>query len=103
MNTTKKPNQRTDRAATRSRQPADTCDRAEMRDAGVAKAIHELRVDAGLTQKELAELVGTSASVISRLEDSRYSGHSVAMLRRVAAALNREVQIRFVTSPGCIE
>jgi DNA-binding XRE family transcriptional regulator len=64
--------------------------------AEVARRIHALRTDAGLTQAELAKLVGTSRSVISRLEDDDYEGHSLAMLRRVAAALNKRVEIRFV-------
>jgi transcriptional regulator with XRE-family HTH domain len=53
-------------------------------------------MDAGLTQKELATLVGTTASVICRLEDADYEGHSLAMLRRIAAALDRRVEIRFL-------
>ncbi|MCX6644757.1 MAG: helix-turn-helix transcriptional regulator, partial [bacterium] len=52
----------------------------------VAIKIYELRKKAGLTQKELAKLVGTTASVISRLEDADYEGHSLAMLRRIAEA-----------------
>jgi transcriptional regulator with XRE-family HTH domain len=52
---------------------------------------------AGLTQGELAKLIGTTASVISRLEDADYEGHSLAMLRRIAAALNKRVEIRFVS------
>jgi hypothetical protein len=40
--------------------------------------------------------VGTTPSVISRLEDDDYEGHSLAMLCRVAAALNKRVEIRFV-------
>jgi len=64
--------------------------------ADVARKIYKLRRDAGLTQQELAELVGTSHSVISRLEDDDYEGHSLAMLRRIAAALDRKVEIRFV-------
>jgi len=43
-----------------------------------------------------AALVGTTASVISRPEDADYEGHSMAMLRRIAAALNKRVEIRFV-------
>jgi ribosome-binding protein aMBF1 (putative translation factor) len=62
----------------------------------VARKICELRTKAGLTQSELARLVGTTASVICRLEDADYEGHSMAMLRRIAAALNRRVEIRFV-------
>jgi DNA-binding XRE family transcriptional regulator len=64
--------------------------------AEVARKIYKLRADAGLTQKALAELVGTSHSVISRLEDDDYEGHSLAMLRRVAAALDKRVEIRFL-------
>ena len=44
--------------------------------AEVAQLIHDLRTEAGLTQKDLAELVGTTQSVISRLEDSDYDGPS---------------------------
>jgi hypothetical protein len=41
-------------------------------------------------------MIGTTASVISRLEDADYEGHSLAMLRRIAAALDKRVEIRFV-------
>jgi hypothetical protein len=40
--------------------------------------------------------VGTTVSAICRLEAADYEGHSVAMLRRIAAALNRRVEIRFL-------
>ncbi len=66
-------------------------------DDAVARKIHDLRVQAGLTQKQLAELVGTTASVICRLEDSDYEGHSLAMLNRIAEALDKRVEIRFVS------
>jgi transcriptional regulator with XRE-family HTH domain len=51
---------------------------------------------AGLTQQQLAELVGTKGSVISRLEDDDYAGHSLRMLQRISAALNCRVEIRFL-------
>ena len=57
----------------------------ELANADVARKIYDLRTRAALTQRELARLVGTSPSVISRLEDADYEGHSLAMLRRVAA------------------
>jgi hypothetical protein len=44
----------------------------------------------------LAKLVGTTASVICRLEDADYEGHSLAMLNRIAGALNKRVKIEFV-------
>ncbi|MCI0455637.1 MAG: helix-turn-helix domain-containing protein [Gemmataceae bacterium] len=62
----------------------------------IARKIYELRTKANLTQRQLAKLVGTTASVICRLEDADYEGHSLAMLRRIAAALDRRVEIRFV-------
>ena len=62
----------------------------------IARRIQETRAAAALTQAQLAELIGTTASVICRLEDADYEGHSLAMLRRIAAALNQRVEIRFV-------
>ena len=35
-------------------------------------------------QKKLAKLVGTTQSVIARLEDADYQGHSLNMLGRIA-------------------
>src|SRR6476619_4714949 len=68
----------------------------ERANAEIARKIHSLRTRAGLTQRDLAKLVGTTASVICRLEDADYEGHSLAMLRRIAAALNRRVEVRFL-------
>ena len=65
--------------------------------AKIARKIYKLRTRAELTQAQLAKLIGTSRSVISRLEDDDYDGHSLAMLHRIAAALNKRVEIRFVS------
>ena len=65
-------------------------------DDAVARKICDLRAQAGLTQRQLAKMIGTTASVICRLEDADYEGHSLAMLNRIAEALNRRVEIRFV-------
>jgi len=62
----------------------------------IARKIYELRTKAGLSQRQLAKLVGTTASVICLLEDADYQGHSMSMLRRIAAALHRRVEIRFI-------
>jgi len=72
----------------------------ERANADVAQSIYDLRQDAGLTQHELADLIGTSRTVITRLEDADYDGHSLSMLRRIAAALNLKVQIEFVPIVG---
>ena len=65
-------------------------------DNAVARKIYDLRMKAGLSQRALAKLIGTSASAICRLEDADYEGHSLAILTRIAEALDRRVEIRFV-------
>ena len=64
----------------------------------VARKIYALRKRAGLTQHQLAKLVGTTTSVICRLEDADYQGHSLAMLRRIANAMNKRIELRFVNT-----
>jgi transcriptional regulator with XRE-family HTH domain len=68
--------------------------------AEAAKAVYDLRKEAGLTQKELAKLIGTTQSVISRLEDADYEGHSLSMLIRIASALNRRLTIKLAEPNG---
>jgi ribosome-binding protein aMBF1 (putative translation factor) len=58
--------------------------------------IYDMRSKAGLSQRELARKVGTSASAINRLESADYEGHTVAMVRRIATALNRRLELRAV-------
>ena len=64
--------------------------------AEIAQQVYDLRIKAGLSQRGLAKRVGTTASVICRLEDADYDGHSLSMLRRIAGALNKRVEIRFL-------
>lgn len=65
-------------------------------DALIGQMIYDIRTQAGLTQKQLAELAGTDQAVISRLEDADYEGHTMSMLRRIAKALGKRVEVRFV-------
>jgi predicted transcriptional regulator len=44
----------------------------------------------------LAALVGTSQPVIARLEDADYRGHSLSILQRIARALKKRLDVRFV-------
>ena len=62
----------------------------------VARMIYEARTQAGLTQQELARLVGTKQPVIARLEDADYDGHSLSMLQRIATALHQRLEIHLV-------
>ena len=61
--------------------------------AKVARQIFELRTRAKLSQKELAEKVQTTQSVISRLEDADYEGHSLSMLQRIADVLGARLAV----------
>lgn len=67
--------------------------------ARVAQMIYDARQKAGLSQTELAERIGTKQTVISRLEDADYEGHSLSMLLRVASALGKMVSIEFHSVP----
>ena len=57
-------------------------------------AILRARIEKRLTQKELAQKIGTKQSVISRLESGR-ANPSVAFLKKLAQALNSHLEIRF--------
>ncbi|MFN6536964.1 MAG: helix-turn-helix transcriptional regulator [Nostoc sp. EkiNYC01] len=62
--------------------------------AQVSQIIYDARKEAGLTQQQLADLVGTTQSVIARLEDADYEGHSLSILARIAAVLNQKIEIK---------
>jgi HTH-type transcriptional regulator/antitoxin HigA len=70
--------------------------REERLAAAVAGLIYDARKHAGLNQKQLAEKIGTTQSVISRLEDADYGRHSLRMLQRIADALGQKLEVRFV-------
>ena len=58
----------------------------------VAREVIRLRLKKGLTQKELAELVGTKQSGISRLENASIKP-SLGFLQKVAGALGARIEI----------
>ncbi len=58
-------------------------------------ALLRARIEKGLTQQELAQLIGTKQSVISRLESGR-ANPSIAFLQKLAQALNTHLEIKFV-------
>jgi ribosome-binding protein aMBF1 (putative translation factor) len=59
--------------------------------ADVAQAVYDLRNQSNLSRKELAELVGTTESVIENIEEADYEGDFLAMASRIAAALHTRV------------
>ena len=62
----------------------------------VAQMIYNARTKAGLSQSGLAELIGSKQPVIACLEEADYKGHSLTMLQRIAAALEQQLELRFV-------
>ena len=62
----------------------------------IAFQIRDLREQAGLTQKKLAELVGTKQSNIARIEDADYTGYTLKTLEKVTKALRARLEVRIV-------
>lgn len=60
----------------------------------IKREIIKLRVEQGLSQKELADRIGTKQSAISRLESGDYNP-SIEFLSKVAHALGKEIHIEF--------
>jgi len=59
----------------------------------VALQLATLRKSRGLTQKQVADLLGTRQQAIARLENPAYAGHSLSMIRRYAEALGATVDV----------
>lgn len=65
----------------------------------LAVLVREMRESAGLTQTELARKAGTTQSVIARLEDAEYTGHSLTMLERIATACGIALKLHAEKKP----
>jgi ribosome-binding protein aMBF1 (putative translation factor) len=66
----------------------------------LALLVREMREDVGWTQTELAKKVGTTQSVIARLESAEYTGHSLTMLERIAAACGVGLRLHAEKKPN---
>jgi ribosome-binding protein aMBF1 (putative translation factor) len=86
--------QRTRRSATYRRNFERTLHQIDL-----ALLVREMREGATLTQAELAKKVGTTQSVIARLEDAEYTGHSLAMLERLATACGVALKLHAEKKP----
>ena len=65
----------------------------------IARKIRTLRTKVGLTQAHLAKLVDTRHQRSAVLRTPTTKDTRVAMLRRIATALDRRVEIRFLPHP----
>lgn len=64
-------------------------------DLALGQLIYDLRTEAGLSQRELASRMGTTQSVISRLEEGGGARNRIDTLARVATALGRHLVLSF--------
>ena len=86
--------QRTRKSATYRKAFARTLHQIDL-----ALLVREMRDGASLTQAELAKKVGTTQSVIARLEDAQYTGRSLTMLERIAAACGVALKLHAEKKP----
>jgi DNA-binding XRE family transcriptional regulator len=64
----------------------------------LAMKITALREQKGLSQQQLAKLMGTSQQAISRIESGEYEGFTLKTLEKVAEATGMKVKIDFVAA-----
>lgn len=69
----------------------------------IAFQLAALRQARGLTQKQVAELLGTKQQAIARLEDPSYTGHSLSMVRRYVAALGASLDVTIVLAEAAAD
>jgi len=72
------------------------------REMALGMKIRQLREEAGWTQQQLAEKIGTQPSAISRIEDADYDSHTVSLLERVAEALGMVLVVDFQPKPKSV-
>ena len=75
--------------------PTDDTRSGAEQDFAMGQLIYDLRTEAKLSQRELAERMGTTQSVISRLEEGGGARNRLDTLARVATALNRHLVVSF--------
>lgn len=68
-------------------------------DLALGQLIYDLRMQAGLSQRALATRMGTTQSVISRLEEGGGAKNRLDTLARLAVALNRHLVVSFPAEP----
>ena len=64
----------------------------------LAMKIAKLREKKGLSQQQMAKLMGTSQQAISRIESGEYEGFTLKTLEKIAEATGTRVKIEFVAA-----
>lgn len=68
----------------------------------IASQIHELRTQKGLSQAELAKKIGTTQSVISRLENTDYKCENLSTLQKLASVLHCRLEVKLIPDPDAM-
>ncbi len=69
-------------------------------DLALGQLVYDLRMTAGLSQRELAARMKTTQSVISRLEEGGGARNRIDTLARLATALDRHLVLSFPQEPA---
>lgn len=64
--------------------------------AEVGQLVFDTRHQAGLTQEQLANLIGVDISVIVDVEEADYDGNALLILQKVATALNQKLKLDLI-------
>jgi len=64
----------------------------------LAIKIAKLREKKGLSQQQMARLMGTSQQAVSRIESGEYEGFTLKTLEKIAEATGTKVKIEFVAA-----
>ena len=64
----------------------------------LAMKIAKLREKKGLSQQQMAKLMGTSQQAVSRIESGEYEGFTLKTLEKIAEATGTRVKIEFVAA-----
>lgn len=64
----------------------------------LAMKIAKLREKKGLSQQQLAKMMGTSQQAISRIESGEYEGFTLKTLEKLAEATGTQLKIEFVAA-----
>ena len=64
-------------------------------DLALGQLVYDMRTAAGLSQRELAARMGTTQSVISRMEEGGGARNRIDTLARLATALDRHLVLSF--------
>lgn len=64
----------------------------------LAMKISKLREKKGLSQQQMAKLMGTSQQAVSRIESGEYEGFTLKTLEKIAEATGTKVKIEFVAA-----